>query len=86
MEQFMSWEEIKKCFPNEHVVIVNPKCPPEFPSLVEGGEILDHDQDFDRLLKRCDTSDYDSVAFMYTGDRGELIGERGLARVVLEDD
>ncbi len=80
-----TWSEIQKQYPNEHVVIVNPKCPPEFPAKVEGGEVLDHDSELDRLLTRCDFSEYERCAILYTGDLGARIGERGMIRVIEED-
>lgn len=80
-----TWEEIVRAYPNEHVVIVNPRCPSDFPAKVEAGDVLDHDQDLDHLLNRCDLSSYDSFALKYTGDLGELIGERGMVRII-EDD
>lgn len=80
-----TWEEIIKAYPNEHVVIVNPKCPPDFPAKVEAGDVLDHDPELDPLLARCDLSQYERFATLYTGDLGARIGERGMIRIV-EDD
>ena len=80
-----TWEEIKKQYPNEHVVIVNPRCPPEFPAKVEGGDVVDHDPELEKLLIRCDLSKYEKCATLYTGDLGERIGERGMIRVIEND-
>lgn len=80
-----TWQEIKEQFPKEHVVIVNLKFPPNDLSQLEGGEVVDHDLELDNLLDRCDLSKYDSCAVTYTGDLGEIIGERGMVRVI-EDD
>ena len=80
-----TWQEIKDLYPKEHVVIANPKFPQNDLSQLEGGEVIDHDPELDDLLNRCDLSKYDSCAVTYTGDLGEVIGERGMIRVI-EDD
>jgi hypothetical protein len=80
-----TWEDIKKQYPNEHVVIANPQCPIEYPAKIEAGDVVDHDPELENLLSRCDRSRYDSCAIMYTGDLGELIGERGMVRIIEHD-
>jgi len=80
-----TWEEIKSCYPNEHVVIANPQCPAEYPAKIEAGEVIDHDPELDDLLSRCDRTQYDNLAILYTGDLGERIGERGMIRIIEND-
>jgi hypothetical protein len=80
-----TWEEIQKQYPDEHVVIASPVTSPETPAVVEAGEVIDHDRDKMSLLERCDLTRYDTYALEYTGDLGELIGERGMIRVVEYD-
>lgn len=80
-----SWGEIKKQFPNEHVVITNLRCPDDIPTQVDAGDVIDHDPDLDNLLHRCNLSPYDFCAVLYTGDLGALIGERGMVRVIEHD-
>lgn len=77
-----TWQEIKKRFPDEHVLIVNPKCPAGCPTELEEGEVVDHDSELDSLLHRSNLSAYESYALLYTGDLGEAIGERGMIRVI----
>lgn len=80
-----TWQEIQTQYPNEHVVIANPQCPSDFPAKVEAGDVVDHDPDLEHLLTRCDLSQYERCATLYTGDLGALIGERGMIRVVADD-
>ena len=80
-----SWNEIKKCYPNEHVAITNPQYPLNNLSQLNGGDVLDHDVELDDLLRRCNLSEYESYALLYTGDLGKAIGERGMLRVIEHD-
>ena len=80
-----TWQQIKTQYPNEHVVIINPKCPADYPAKVEGGDVVDHDPELDNLLNRCDLSKYDRCAIKYTGDLGARIGERGMVRIIEHD-
>lgn len=77
-----TWDEIKKIYPNEHVVITNLITSPQTPAVVEAGEVVDHDPELDDLLQRCDLMPYDSCAILYTGNLGALIGERGMIRII----
>jgi len=80
-----TWEEIQASYPDEHVVVNNPVARPETPAVLEAGEVVDHDSDLDDLLRRCNLSQYDFCAVLYTGDVGRLIGERGMIRVVTKN-
>lgn len=81
----LSWSDIQNKFPNEHIVVVNPECPENYPANLQAGEVLDHDPNLDALLDRLEVSAYDSFAVKYTGDLGRAIGERGMVRIIDND-
>jgi hypothetical protein len=80
-----TWKDILSEYPNEHVVIAAPSFSSDSPATIEEGEVIDHDPELDILLNRCDLSKYDSCAVTYTGNLGEIIGERGMVRVIEHD-
>lgn len=80
-----TWEEIKKKFPDEHVAIGDPRFPLTDLSQLSGGDVIDHDSSLDSLLKRCNFSNFEKFAILYTGDLGAAIGDRGMVRVIEND-
>lgn len=72
-------------YPDEHILIANPECPPDTPGNIVTGEVLDHDPLLDALLDRCNLPAVDTYAIKYTGDLGKAIGQRGMVRVIEHD-
>lgn len=69
MPQAMTWEEIKKIYPDEWVAIGNPKGDLTLPYGSISGEVVAHEHDeqvFTELLKHLKNSQ--PVDIRYTGD------------------
>lgn len=74
--------DIKAHYPNEYVVLINPKTAINTPVELLAGEAVAHGPVLDDVLAQQDLSSISNYAIRYTGNLGNAIGERGMLRVI----